>query len=76
MISKDTIELVSWKQVVKRYNYKESKNKGTRFGLKLELNGMNDIQFIWCETNLERRKLFKTIIRIAKDEGRDLKIIE
>ena len=76
MISKDTIELVSWKQVVKRYNYKETKNKGTRFGLKLELNGMNDTQFIWCETNLERRKLFKTIVRIAKDEGRDLKIIE
>jgi len=76
MISKDTIELVSWKQVVKRYNYKETKNKGTRFGLKLELNGMNDTQFIWCETNLERKKLFKTIVRIAKKEGRNLTVIE
>ena len=37
---------------------------------------MNDVQFIWCETSLERKKMFKTIIRIAKDEGRDLKIIE
>ena len=72
----DTIELVSWKQIVKRYGYKETKNKGTRFGLKLQLEGMNDIQFIWCETSLERKKMFKTIIRIAKDEGRDLKIIE
>ena len=72
----DTIELVSWKQIVKRYGYKETKNKGTRFGLKLQLEGMNDIQFIWCKTSLERKKMFKTIIRIAKDEGRDLKIIE
>ena len=76
MISKDTIELVSWKQVVKRYGYKETKNKGTRFGLKLELDGMNETQFIWCETNLERKKLFKTIVRIAKKEGRNLTVIE
>jgi|TARA_R100000664_G_C2742673_1_gene130888 hypothetical protein len=76
MISKDTIELVSWKQVVKRYGYKESKNKGTRFGLKLELEGMYETQFIWCESSLERKKLFKTIIRIAKKEGRDLTVIQ
>ena len=73
---KDTIELVTWKGVVKKYGYKEGENKGTRFGLQLTLDGMNDTQFIWCETNLERKKLFKTIIRIAKNEGRDLKIIE
>ena len=73
---KETIELVTWKGVVKKYGYKEGKNKGTRFGLQLNLDGMNDTQFIWCETNLERKKLFKTIIRIAKNEGRDLKIIE
>tara|TARA_R100000808_G_scaffold14685_1_gene34526 strand:- start:1 stop:231 length:231 start_codon:yes stop_codon:yes gene_type:complete len=76
MISKDTIELVSWKQVVKRYGYKETKNKGTRFGIKLELDGMYDTQFIWCQTNLERKKLFKTIVRIAKKEGRNLTVIE
>ena len=76
MINHDTIELVSWKQVVKRYSYKESKNKGTRFGIKLELDGMMDTQFIWCETNLERNKLYKTIIRMAKDEGRDLQLID
>jgi len=73
---KETIELVTWKGVVKKYGYKEGENKGTRFGLQLTLDGMNDTQFIWCETNLERKKLFKTIIRIAKNEGRDLKIIE
>ena len=76
MITKDTIELVSWKQIVKRYGYKESKNKGTRFGIKLELKGMNDTQFIWCESNLERKKLFKTIVRLAKEENRDLTLIE
>ena len=73
---KDTIELVTWKGVVKKYGYKEGENKGTRFGLQLTLDGMNDTQFIWCETSLERKKPFKTIIRIAKNEGRDLKIIE
>ena len=72
----ETIELVTWKGVVKKYGYKEGENKGTRFGLQLTLDGMNDTQFIWCETSLERKKLFKTIIRIAKNEGRDLKIIE
>tara|TARA_R100001509_G_scaffold16684_1_gene8400 strand:+ start:580 stop:810 length:231 start_codon:yes stop_codon:yes gene_type:complete len=76
MINKDTIELVSWKQIVKRYGYKETKNKGTRFGIKLELDGMYDTQFIWCQTNLERKKLFKTIVRIAKKEGRNLIVIE
>jgi len=73
---KDTIELVTWKGVVKKYGYKEGENKGTRFGLQLTLDGMNDTQFIWCETQLERKKLFKTIIRIANNEGRDLKIID
>ena len=73
---KETIELVTWKGVVKKYGYKEGENKGTRFGLQLTLDGMNDTQFIWCETSLERKKLYKTIIRIAKNEGRDLKIIE
>jgi hypothetical protein len=76
MITKDTIELVSWKQIVKRYGYKESKNKGTRFGIKLELNGMNDTQFIWFESSLERRKVFKTIVRLAKEEDRDLTLID
>ena len=73
---KDTIQLVTWKGVVKKYGYKEGENKGTRFGLQLTLDGMNDTQFIWCETQLERKKLFKTIIRIAKNEGRDLTIID
>ena len=73
---KDTIELVTWKGVVKKYGYKEGENKGTRFGLQLTLDGMNDTQFIWCDTQLERKKLFKTIIRIAENEGRDLKIID
>tara|TARA_R110001632_G_scaffold183834_1_gene303924 strand:- start:224 stop:448 length:225 start_codon:yes stop_codon:yes gene_type:complete len=73
---KETIELVTWKGVVKKYGYKEGENKGTRFGLQLTLDGMNDTQFIWCETQLERKKLFKTIIRIANNEGRDLKIID
>jgi len=73
---KDTIELVTWKGVVKKYGYKEGENKGTRFGLQLTLSGMNDTQFIWCETQLERKKLFKTIIRIAENEERDLKIID
>jgi|TARA_R100001377_G_scaffold41496_1_gene23375 hypothetical protein len=73
---KDTIELVTWKGVVRKYGYKEGENKGTRFGLQLTLDGMNDTQFIWCETQLERKKLFKTIIRIAENEGRDLKIID
>ena len=73
---KDTIELVTWKGVVRKYGYKEGENKGTRFGLQLTLDGMNDTQFIWCETQLERKKLFKTIIRIANNEGRDLTIIE
>tara|TARA_R100001440_G_scaffold64144_1_gene84526 strand:- start:879 stop:1109 length:231 start_codon:yes stop_codon:yes gene_type:complete len=74
----ETIELVSWKQIVKRYGYKQKEydgKKGTRFGIKLELDGMHDTQFIWCETNLERKKLFKTIINIAKKEGRELNII-
>jgi hypothetical protein len=75
-MEKDTIQLVSWKQVVKKYGYKETKNKGTRFGIQLTLEGMHDTQFIWCETNLERKKLFKTIMRIAQDEGRDLKLID
>ena len=73
---KETIEVVTWKGVVKKYGYKEGENKGTRFGLQLTLDGMNDTQFIWCETQLERKKLFKTIIRIANNEGRDLTIIE
>ena len=75
-MKEQTIELVTWKQVVKRYNYKDSKNKGTRFGIQLKLEGMSDIDFIWCETNLERKKLVKTIMRIAQEEGRDLKLID
>ena len=75
-MKEETIELVTWKQVVKKYQYKDSKHQGTRFGIQLRLEGMNDIDFIWCETNLERKKLVKTIMRIAKDEGRDLKLID
>ena len=75
-MKEQTIELVTWKQIVKRYNYKDSENKGTRFGIQIRLEGMNDIDFIWCETNLERKKLVKTIMRIAKEEGRDLKLID
>ena len=75
-MKEQTIELVTWKQVVKRYNYKDSKNQGTRFGIQIRLEGMNDIDFIWCETNLERKKLVKTIMRIAKEEGRNLKLID
>jgi len=73
---KDTIELVSWKGVVKKYGYREGENKGTRFGIQLTLEGMKDTQFIWCDTKLERKKLFKTIVRIAENEGRDLVIID
>jgi len=73
---KDTIELVTWKGVVKKYGYKEGENKGTRFGVQLTLDGMMDTQFIWLDTQLERKKLFKTIIRIAANEGRNLTIIE
>jgi len=73
---KDTIELVSWKGIVKKYGYKEGENKGTRFGIQLTLEGMIDTQFIWLDTQLERKKLFKTIIRIAANEGRDLVIID
>ena len=76
MKNNETIQLVSWKQVVKKYGYKETKKKGTRFGIQLKLEGMNDIDFIWCETNLERKKLVKTIMRIAKEEGRSLKLID
>jgi len=72
----NTIQLVSWKQVVKKYGYKKTEQEGTRFGIQLTLTGMIDTQFIWCETNLERKKLFKTIIRIAKEEGRDLQLID
>ena len=72
----DTIELVTWKGVVKKYGYKEGENKGTRFGLQLTLDGMKDTQFIWLDSKLERRKLFKTIIRIASNEGRELKVLE
>jgi hypothetical protein len=43
---KETIELVTWKGIVKKYGYKEGENKGTRFGLQLNLDGMNDTQFI------------------------------
>jgi hypothetical protein len=75
-MKEQTIELVTWKQIVKRYNYKDSENKGTRFGIQIRLEGMNDIDFIWCQTNLERKKLVKTIMRIAKEEGRDLKLID
>jgi len=73
---KETIELVSWKGIVKKYGYKEGENKGTRFGIQLTLEGMKDTQFIWCDTKIERRKLFKTIVRIAANEGRDLLVIE
>jgi hypothetical protein len=72
----DTIQLVSWKQVVKKYGYPKTEQQGTRFGIQLTLKGMMDTQFIWSETNLERKKLYKTIIRIAKDEGRDLRLID
>tara|TARA_R110002050_G_scaffold60752_1_gene134623 strand:+ start:18 stop:245 length:228 start_codon:yes stop_codon:yes gene_type:complete len=75
-MKEQTIELVTWKQIVKRYNYKDSENKGTRFGIQIRLEGMNDIDFIWCQTNLERKKLVKTIMRIAKEEGRNLKLID
>ena len=75
-MKEQTIELVTWKQIVKRYNYKDSENKGTRFGIQIRLEGMNDIDFIWCQTNLERKKLVKTIMRMAKEEGRDLKLID
>jgi hypothetical protein len=72
----DTIELVTWKGVVKKYGYKEGESKGTRFGLQLTLDGMKETQFIWLDSKLERRKLFKTIIRIAANEGRELKVLE
>ena len=72
----NTIQLVSWKQVVKKYGYPKTEQEGNRFGIQLTLTGMMDTQFIWCETNLERKKLFKTIIRMAKEEGRDLQLID
>ena len=51
----DTIELVTWKGVVKKYGYKEGESKGTRFGLQLTLDGMKETQFIWLDSKLERR---------------------
>mgnify|MGYP003154306335 CR=1 FL=1 len=75
-MKEETIELVTWKQTVKKYKYKKTENQGTRFGIQLKLEGMNGIDFIWCETSLERKKLVKTIMRIAKEEGRDLKLID
>ena len=72
----DTIELVSWKQVVKKYGYKKSKNKGTRFGIEIKVDGISDVNFIWCETNLERKKLVKRIISISAAEGRIFTIID
>ena len=72
----DTIELVSWKQVVKKYGYKKSKNKGTRFGIEIRLDGMSDVNFIWCETNLERKKIVKRMISISAEEGRIITIID
>ncbi len=73
---KDTIELVTWKGIVKKYGYKEGENKGTRFGLQLTLDGMKDTQVILDETNLELKKLLKTRIRIARNQGRDGKTRE
>ncbi len=72
----DTIQLVSWKQVVKKYGYKESKNKGTRFGIEIRLEGMSDVKFIWCETNLERKKIIKRMVRISAEEGRIVTLID
>tara|TARA_R110000824_G_scaffold136396_3_gene299998 strand:+ start:168 stop:389 length:222 start_codon:yes stop_codon:yes gene_type:complete len=72
----DTIELVSWKQVVKKYGYKKSKNKGTRFGIEIKADDISDVNFIWCETNLERKKLVKRIISISAAEGRIFTIID
>tara|TARA_R110001599_G_scaffold989_1_gene4842 strand:+ start:80 stop:325 length:246 start_codon:yes stop_codon:yes gene_type:complete len=72
----DTIQLVSWKQIVKKYGYGKTDQKGTRFGIQLTLDGMMDTQFIWCETNLERKRLAKHIMHLAKKEGRDLKLID
>ena len=72
----DTIELVSWKKVVKKYGYKKSKNKGTRFGIEIRFDGMSDVNFIWCETNLERKKIVKRMISISAEEGRIFTIID
>ena len=72
----DTIELVSWKKVVKKYGYKKSKNKGTRFGIEIRLDGMSGVNFIWCETNLERKKIVKRMISISAEEGRIITIID
>tara|TARA_R110002020_G_scaffold123146_8_gene279348 strand:+ start:1157 stop:1378 length:222 start_codon:yes stop_codon:yes gene_type:complete len=72
----DTIQLVSWKQVVKKYGYKEGKNKGTRFGIEFRLDGNPDVNFIWCETNLDRKKIVKRMISISAKEGRIFTLIE
>ena len=72
----DTIELVSWKKTVKKYGYKESKNKGTRFCIEIRLEGMAYVNFIWCETNLERKKIVKRMISISAEEGRIITIID
>jgi hypothetical protein len=72
----ETLQLVSWKEVVKKYGYSKNGQKGTRFGIQLTLKGMMDTQFIWSETNLERKKICKIIMRIAKEEGRDLQLID
>ena len=72
----DTIELVSWKKVVKKYGYKKNKNKGTRFGMEIRLDGMPDVQFIWCETNLARKKIVKRLIKLASKEGRIFTLID
>mgnify|MGYP003628271931 CR=1 FL=1 len=73
---KDTIQLVTWKGTVKKYGYKESKNKGTRFGIELRLDGEDDVRFIWCDTNLQRKTIVKRMMSIGAAEDRPFNLID
>jgi hypothetical protein len=53
----DTIQLVSWKQVVKKYGYPKTEQKGTRFGIQLTLTGMMDTQFYMVRNKLRKKEV-------------------
>jgi hypothetical protein len=72
----DVIHLVTWKGTVKKYGYKEDGNKGTRFGIEFSLDGKDELQFVWCQTSLERKRLVKRIISLGAADGREFTIAD
>ena len=68
------IHLVTWKGTVKKYGYKEDGKKGTRFGIEFSLDGKDELQFVWCHTSLERKRLVKRIISLGAEDGRKFTI--